>query len=214
MRSDGQRSNCDRDKFEQDASRGRMHLRSSRCITAAAAFTRSEMMATGASRVFHAPYVTLIYERETVGTAPDVPLPIGDSELRGTSVAMVPVPKMFRYGLQGGLINVGLLVAAQLDKIRQYQHNRQCRVCPMQASSCGKPTSAVINGHPGCFGIAKLGGSSADPSHANSHSAVAVGTKVTFRNYDDFSVRADLQSWNSASVDAYVRLADVRLDST
>lgn len=73
--------------------------------------------ACNVARLTHAPDITLIYESGTIGTAPDVlPLSIGDGELCETALTTVNVPEMFRYWLQGGLITVGFLGAAQLDK--------------------------------------------------------------------------------------------------
>ncbi|SCA56029.1 3-oxoadipate CoA-transferase subunit B [Candidatus Terasakiella magnetica] len=73
--------------------------------------------AANVARLSHAPDVALIYESGTVATKPDVlPLSIGDGELAETARAVVSVPEMFRYWLQGGKIDVGFLGAAQIDK--------------------------------------------------------------------------------------------------
>jgi acyl CoA:acetate/3-ketoacid CoA transferase beta subunit len=73
--------------------------------------------AANLARLTHAPDVVLIYESGTIGTKPDVlPLSIGDGELAETAEAIVSVPEMFRYWLQGGRIDVGFLGAAQLDR--------------------------------------------------------------------------------------------------
>jgi glutaconate CoA-transferase subunit B len=45
-----------------------------------------------------------------------LPLSIGDGELAETADAVVPVPEMFAYWLQGGRIDVGFLGAAQVDR--------------------------------------------------------------------------------------------------
>jgi glutaconate CoA-transferase subunit B len=64
-----------------------------------------------------APNVVLIYESGTIGAKPTkLPLSIGDGELAETALAVIPVPEMFNYWLQGGRINVGFLGAAQLDR--------------------------------------------------------------------------------------------------
>src|ERR687890_852553 len=65
----------------------------------------------------HAPDLVLIYESGTIGSKPSVlPLSIGDGELAETADAVVSVPEMFAYWLQGGRIDVGFLGAAQIDR--------------------------------------------------------------------------------------------------
>jgi glutaconate CoA-transferase subunit B len=105
-----------------------------------AAYTRDEMMAVAAARRLregavcfvgiglpslaanlarrtHAPGCVLVYESGTIGAKPArVPLSIGDGELAETADAVVPVPEMFAYWLQGGRIDVGFLGAAQIDR--------------------------------------------------------------------------------------------------
>ena len=104
------------------------------------AFTPDEMMTVAAARLLwngcvcfvgiglpsaaanlarhtHAPDIVLIYESGTVGARPDVlPLSIGDGELADTATAVVPLPEVFAYWLQGGRIDVGFLGAAQMDR--------------------------------------------------------------------------------------------------
>jgi glutaconate CoA-transferase subunit B len=59
----------------------------------------------------------LVYESGTIGAKPrELPLSIGDGELAETADAVVPVPEMFAYWLQGGRIDVGFLGAAQIDR--------------------------------------------------------------------------------------------------
>ncbi|MGE5146748.1 MAG: CoA-transferase subunit beta, partial [Candidatus Eiseniibacteriota bacterium] len=73
--------------------------------------------AANLARLTHAPDIVLIYESGTIGTKPNVlPLSIGDGELAETADALVSVPEMFRYWLQGGRIDVGFLGAAQIDR--------------------------------------------------------------------------------------------------
>jgi glutaconate CoA-transferase, subunit B len=73
--------------------------------------------AANLARHTHAPDIVLIYESGTVGTRPDVlPLSIGDGELAETATAVVPLPEVFAYWLQGGRIDVGFLGAAQIDR--------------------------------------------------------------------------------------------------
>jgi glutaconate CoA-transferase subunit B len=73
--------------------------------------------AANLARYTHAPDIVLIYESGTVGTRPEVlPLSIGDGELADTATAVVPLPEVFAYWLQGGRIDVGFLGAAQIDR--------------------------------------------------------------------------------------------------
>jgi glutaconate CoA-transferase subunit B len=73
--------------------------------------------AANLARLTHAPNVVLIYESGTIGAKPGVlPLSIGDGELAETADAVVPVPEMFAYWLQGGRIDLGFLGAAQIDR--------------------------------------------------------------------------------------------------
>jgi glutaconate CoA-transferase subunit B len=73
--------------------------------------------AANLARLTHAPDIVLIYESGTLATRPDVlPLSIGDGELADTAVAVVPLPEVFAYWLQGGRVDVGFLGAAQIDR--------------------------------------------------------------------------------------------------
>jgi len=73
--------------------------------------------AANLARLTHAPDVVLIYESGTIGAKPAVlPLSIGDGELAETADAVVSVPEIFQYWLQGGRVDVGFLGAAQIDK--------------------------------------------------------------------------------------------------
>ena len=73
--------------------------------------------AANLARLTHAPDTVLIYESGTIGTKPNVmPLSIGDGELAETADAVVSVPEMFAYWLQGGRIDLGFLGAAQIDR--------------------------------------------------------------------------------------------------
>jgi acyl CoA:acetate/3-ketoacid CoA transferase beta subunit len=63
------------------------------------------------------PDLVLIYESGTIGAKPSVlPLSIGDGELAETADAVVAVPEIFNYWLQGGRCDVGFLGAAQVDR--------------------------------------------------------------------------------------------------
>ena len=77
----------------------------------------------------------LVYESGTIGSKPaELPLSIGDGELAETADAVVSVPEMFAYWLQGGRIDVGFLGAAQIDRhgnlnstvIGDYDAARRC----------------------------------------------------------------------------------------
>jgi glutaconate CoA-transferase, subunit B len=74
-------------------------------------------LAANLARRTHAPRCVLVYESGTIGAKPVVlPLSIGDGELAETADAVVSVPEMFAYWLQGGRIDVGFLGAAQIDR--------------------------------------------------------------------------------------------------
>jgi glutaconate CoA-transferase subunit B len=73
--------------------------------------------AANLARLTHAPDTVLIYESGAIGTRPRVlPLSIGDGELAETADAVVSVPEMFAYWLQGGRVDLGFLGAAQIDR--------------------------------------------------------------------------------------------------
>jgi glutaconate CoA-transferase, subunit B len=73
--------------------------------------------AANLARRTHAPELVMIYESGTLDTRPTVlPLSIGDPELSRTARAVVSVPEMFNYWLQGGRIRTGFLGAAQIDR--------------------------------------------------------------------------------------------------
>jgi glutaconate CoA-transferase, subunit B len=74
-------------------------------------------LAVNLARRTTAPNCVLVYESGTIGAKPDeLPLSIGDGELAETADAVVSVPEMFAYWLQGGRIDVGFLGAAQIDR--------------------------------------------------------------------------------------------------
>jgi glutaconate CoA-transferase subunit B len=74
-------------------------------------------LAANLARRTHAPDCVLVYESGTIGSKPaELPLSIGDGELAETADAVVSVPEMFAYWLQGGRIDVGFLGAAQIDR--------------------------------------------------------------------------------------------------
>jgi glutaconate CoA-transferase subunit B len=74
-------------------------------------------LAANLARRTHAPGCVLVYESGTIGAKPArLPLSIGDGELAETADAVVSVPEMFAYWLQGRRINAGFLGAAQIDR--------------------------------------------------------------------------------------------------
>jgi glutaconate CoA-transferase subunit B len=73
--------------------------------------------AANLARQLHAPKLVLIYESGTIGARPTrLPLSIGDGELADTADAVVSVPEIFNYWLQGRRIDVGMLGAGQIDR--------------------------------------------------------------------------------------------------
>lgn len=73
--------------------------------------------AANLARATHAAACVLVYESGTIGAKPEhLPLSIGDGELAETADAVVSVPEIFGYWLQGGRIDVGFLGAAQIDR--------------------------------------------------------------------------------------------------
>ena len=73
--------------------------------------------AANLARRSHAPDCVLVYESGTIGAKPQhLPLSIGDGELAETADAVVSVPEIFAYWLQGGRVDVGFLGAAQIDR--------------------------------------------------------------------------------------------------
>jgi glutaconate CoA-transferase subunit B len=74
-------------------------------------------LAANLARRTSAPSCVLVYESGTIGAKPEeLPLSIGDGELAETADAVVSVPEMFAYWLQGGRIDLGFLGAAQIDR--------------------------------------------------------------------------------------------------
>lgn len=69
------------------------------------------------ARKIHAPDLVLIYEAGAVGAVPSrLPLSIGDPCLVTDSISVCSMVEIFNYYLQGGLIDVGFLGGAQVDK--------------------------------------------------------------------------------------------------
>lgn len=109
--------------------------------------------AANLARLTHAPDIVLIYESGCIGAKPSIlPLSIGDDELAETADAVVSVPEIFTYWLQGGRIAVGFLGAAQIDRFANINttviggssyHKPKVRLpgaggAPEIATSCGE----------------------------------------------------------------------------
>jgi glutaconate CoA-transferase subunit B len=74
-------------------------------------------LACNLARRLHAPDLTLIYESGAVGAVPSrLPISIGDPCLVTDSISVCSMVEVFYYYLQGGLIDVGFLGGAQVDK--------------------------------------------------------------------------------------------------
>jgi glutaconate CoA-transferase subunit B len=74
-------------------------------------------LACNLARRLHAPELVLIYESGAVGAVPTrLPLSIGDPCLVTDSISVCSMVEVFNYYLQGGLIDVGFLGGAQVDR--------------------------------------------------------------------------------------------------
>lgn len=74
-------------------------------------------LAVNLAKRTHAPQVKMIYEAGTVGSEPGrLPLSIGDPCLVTGAQAVVPMFEGFAFYLQGGLVDVGFLGGAQIDR--------------------------------------------------------------------------------------------------
>ena len=74
-------------------------------------------VACNLARRLQAPALVLIYESGAVGAAPSrLPLSIGDPCLATDSISVCSMVEVFNYYLQGGLIDVGFLGGAQVDR--------------------------------------------------------------------------------------------------
>jgi glutaconate CoA-transferase subunit B len=74
-------------------------------------------LACNLARAIHAPELFMIYESGTIGTLPArLPVSIGDPTLVTDSLAIVSQADIFQQYLQGGLIEVGFLGGAQVDR--------------------------------------------------------------------------------------------------
>lgn len=74
-------------------------------------------LACNLARRLHAPNLVLIYESGAVGAVPSrLPLSIGDPCLVTDSISVCSMVEVFNYYLQGGLIDIGFLGGAQVDR--------------------------------------------------------------------------------------------------
>jgi glutaconate CoA-transferase, subunit B len=74
-------------------------------------------IACNLARRLHAPELVLIYESGAVGAAPTrLPISIGDPSLVTDSLSICSMFDVFNYYLQGGLVDVGFLQGAQIDR--------------------------------------------------------------------------------------------------
>ena len=74
-------------------------------------------LACNLARRLHAPDLVLIYESGAVGAVPErLPISMGDPSLVTNSLSVCSMFDIFNYYLQGGLIDVGLLQGAQIDR--------------------------------------------------------------------------------------------------
>lgn len=74
-------------------------------------------LACNLARRLQAPGLILIYESGAVGAVPSrLPLSIGDPCLVTDSISVCSMVEVFNYYLQGGLIDVGFLGGAQVDR--------------------------------------------------------------------------------------------------
>jgi len=74
-------------------------------------------LACNLARRLQAPELVLIYESGAVGAVPSrLPLSIGDPCLVTDSISVCSMVEVFNYYLQGGMIDVGFLGGAQVDR--------------------------------------------------------------------------------------------------
>ncbi|HXC69075.1 MAG TPA: CoA-transferase [Pyrinomonadaceae bacterium] len=74
-------------------------------------------IACNLARRLHAPDLVLIYESGAVGAAPArLPISIGDPSLVTDSLSVCSMFDVFNFYLQGGLVDVGFLQGAQIDR--------------------------------------------------------------------------------------------------
>lgn len=74
-------------------------------------------MACNLARRMHAPNMVLLYESGAVGATPErLPVSIGDPSLVTNSLSICSMFDIFNYYLQGGIIDVGFLQGAQIDR--------------------------------------------------------------------------------------------------
>ena len=80
-------------------------------------------IAVNLARLTVAPELELVYESGAFGAKPArLPLSIGDPTIVTGATAIVPMFELFSFYLQGGLVDVGFLGAAQIDRFGIIQH--------------------------------------------------------------------------------------------
>lgn len=74
-------------------------------------------VAVNLARRTRCPNLVLIYESGAIGAQPDrLPISIGDPALVAGALSVCSMPEVFQYYLQRGLIDVGFLGGAQIDR--------------------------------------------------------------------------------------------------
>ena len=74
-------------------------------------------LACNLARKTHAPKLTMIYEAGVIGAQPNrLPLSIGDPSLVSGAASVCSMYEIFAFYLQRGLIDVGFLGGAQIDR--------------------------------------------------------------------------------------------------
>ena len=84
-----------------------------------------------------APDLELVYEAGVFGARPArLPLSIGDPTIVTHATAVTSMLELFGYYLQGGLIDVGFLGAAQIDRHANINTHRDRRLRERQRRAC------------------------------------------------------------------------------
>jgi glutaconate CoA-transferase subunit B len=74
-------------------------------------------LACNLARRTHAPHLTMIYEAGVIGAQPErLPLSIGDPSLVSGAAVVCSMYEIFAFYLQRGLVDVGFLGGAQIDR--------------------------------------------------------------------------------------------------
>ncbi len=74
-------------------------------------------IAVNLAKRLHAPSIKMIYEAGIYGANPmRLPLSIGDPTLITDAISVIPMQKLFMFYLQRGLVDIGFIGGAQIDK--------------------------------------------------------------------------------------------------